>query len=192
VKTKTKILIAAIILFIAIFSFFVLNKQKKTPSSKSPIISTPIPISLAPMTTSKPSSETMGVNLYFIALNDKGKLGIKIGCDDSLVAVQKTLPSSKAPLSAVLTELLSLNTQYYGENKLYNALYQSGLKLSTVIINPGGKTTMKLFGDVKLGGVCEGPRIIGQLRQTTLQFPSVKEVTIYLNDKLIEDAFSVK
>lgn len=193
VKNNVKILLLISILILGSLAFFGLSKTKKSPPSSKPfVITTPIPISMEPMTTSKPSSATMKVNIYFIALNDNGKSGPKVGCGDSVVAIQKTLPSTKAPLSAVLTDLLSLNTQYYGENRLYNALYQSNLRLYSVIINPQGKTIIKLSGGVKLGGVCEGPRIIAQLRQTAFQFPSVKEVTIYLNDKLIEEAFSAK
>ena len=33
-------------------------------------------------------SETMEANLYFIALEDKGVKGEKIGCDDSLVPIK--------------------------------------------------------------------------------------------------------
>src|SRR5689334_18184129 len=41
---------------------------------------------------------TLRVKLYLVALNDNGKTGQKVGCGDSLIAVDRDIPRTGAPL----------------------------------------------------------------------------------------------
>ena len=51
---------------------------------------------------------------------------------------------------------------------------------------------MRLNGTLQLGGVCDNPRVKAQLEQTALQFPTVKSVKYYINDKTLDEALSLK
>jgi len=134
---------------------------------------------------------SMRVKIFMIAQNDAGKLGKKIGCDDSVVAVERIIPVTNAVLRASLNELLSVREQVYGESGLYNALYQSTLKLDDVGI-VGGNATIYLSGKVVLGGTCDSPRVDAQIKETALQFLTVKQVSIFVNKIPLEQMLSGK
>lgn len=136
-----------------------------------------------------PTAGMMQVKLYFVALNDNGKSGKKIGCDDSIVPVQKSIPQTSAPLTAALKELLAVRDQNYGQSGLYNALYQANLKLSGVAITDS-RATINLTGSLSLRGVCDNPRVIAQIQETALQFPTVKQVSVLLNGVPLEQVLS--
>jgi LysM repeat protein len=123
--------------------------------------------------------------IYLISLNDGGS----IGCGDSIVPVTVEIPATRGILRASLEKLLSLHSQYYGESGLYNALYQSNLTISDVRID-NRVATIRLSGQIVLGGVCDTPRVQEQLEQIALQFSTVDQVNIYLNGNLLEDVLS--
>lgn len=159
------------------------------PTPSSPVVGTPTirPTSArAPI----PTSGTMQIKLFFVAINDNGKSGKKIGCDDSLVTVNRPIPSTSTPLTAAYKELLGLRDQNYGQSGLYNALYQSSLKFAGASISDA-KATVNLTGTLKLGGVCDNPRVAAQLEQVALQFATVQQVVILVNgvplDKLLSE-----
>lgn len=138
-----------------------------------------------------PTAGTMTIKLFFVAIGDNGRSGKKIGCEDSIVAVNRVIPQTSAPLTAALKELLSLRERNYGQSGLYNALYQSTLKLDGVsIVN--ARAIINLSGGLMLGGVCDNPRVKAQLEEIALQFPTVREVAIFINNVPIEKALSEK
>jgi LysM repeat protein len=134
-----------------------------------------------PAPTEEPSGFTI-TRIYLISLNDGGPLG----CGDTLVPVTVEIPATRAVLRASLDKLLSLHSAYYGESGLYNALYQSQLTLDDVRIDDR-VATIRLSGQVVLGGVCDTPRIQAQLEQIALQFSTVDEVNVYVNGNLLQD-----
>lgn len=128
--------------------------------------------------------------IFLVSLEDKSKSSKIIGCGDTTIPVEKEIKSGNQ-LADVLQELLSIKTQTYGESGLYNALYQSDLKVaSTVIVD--GKATVKLTGSYRMGGVCDIPRFKSQLEDTVLNFPSVKTFEIFINDTPLDTALSLK
>ena len=131
------------------------------------------------------------VKIFLIALEDNGQSGILVGCGDSAVPVTVVIPRTQGVLKAALEKLLSIKEQYYGESGLYNALYQSDLQLKSVTIDQG-KAIIHLTGTVMLGGVCDAPRVEAQIKQTALQFSTVSDVEVFINDILLEDALSQK
>ncbi|MCL4393724.1 MAG: GerMN domain-containing protein [Chloroflexi bacterium] len=141
---------------------------------------------VSPTAASAPTSPAMlapgmmRVKLYFVAVGDGGKAGEKIGCGDSIVAVDQQIPATNAPLTATLNELFSLTDKDYGQSGLYNSLYQSKLKVDGISIS-GGKAAISLSGSLLLGGVCDNPRVQAQIEQTALQFSTVKSVSVTLN-----------
>jgi hypothetical protein len=159
------------------------------PATIPPTLPSPttVPPTLAPTSVSVDH-----VNIYLVAMEDNGKSGDLVGCGDSIVAVERQIAPTQAPLRAALEELLSLADQYYGESGLYNALYQARLTVEDVTIDPNGKATIHLKGTMLSGGVCDDPRIIAQLTYTARQFSTVKDAAIYINGTLIEELLSGK
>lgn len=131
------------------------------------------------------------MRIFLIALEDNGQSGKKIGCDDSVIPVQVTIPPTQAVLRAALEALISLKDQFYGQSGLYNALYQSNLQLEGVTIE-GGKAIINLSGTLMLGGVCDNPRVEAQIEETALQFATVSEVAVFVNGKSLEEILSLK
>jgi hypothetical protein len=128
------------------------------------------------------------LSLFYVATDDNGKSGKKIGCNDSLVKVTREIDSAYT-IKDALEELLSDKNEYYGESGLYNSLYQSELEVQEVsVIN--GIANISLSGTVVLGGVCDSPRITEQLQETVLQFPHVTEVKIQVNAVPLLDVVS--
>lgn len=138
-----------------------------------------------------PTAGTMKIKLFFVALNDNGKSGKRIGCDDSIVAVDRTIPSTSAPLTAALKEIFSVRERFYGPSGLYNSLSQTNLKLDGVTITEG-KATINLSGTVLMFGTCDSPRLLAQIQETALQFPPVTELAIMVGKVPIEQLFSLR
>ncbi len=139
-----------------------------------------------PSAGSQPPAGMQRINIYMIGLE-----GGTVGCGDQVVAVRRDIPKTPAPLTAALNLQLAQKSQYYGESGLYNALYQSNLRIASISRN-GTAWTIRLTGSLVLGGVCDGPRVKAQLEQTALQFSTVKSVQYYVNGKTLESLISGK
>ena len=164
---------------------------------------TPVP----PTLTAVPPSQTAGpkakaktptktpkttmVKIFLIAVNDNGVSGKLVGCGDSAVAANVEMPYTTGVLRAALTKLLSIKDQNYGQSGLYNVLYQSSLKISSLALK-NGVATIKLTGKLILGGECDNPRVQAELEQTALQFSTVKTVSIYVNNVALKKVLSLK
>jgi hypothetical protein len=129
------------------------------------------------------------VQLYYIALGDQGQSGREIGCGDSVVPVTINIEPTVAPLTTAFEQLLSVDTQYYGQSGLYNALDDSNLSLDDAVVQ-NGQATIYLSGEVRIPGTCEAPRFEAQLRQTADQFATVDESIIYINGQRLETIVS--
>lgn len=159
-----------------------------TPTQK--VIGTPTRQATATRTPPA-AAGMMRVKIFFVALNDNGKSGKQIGCNDSIVSVERSVPLTTAPLTAALKELLSIHDRNYGQSGLYNSLYQSNLKVDSVSI-VAGKATINLSGTVTLGGACDNPRFASQIQETALQFSTVKQVAVFINGIPLEKILSEK
>jgi LysM repeat protein len=137
-------------------------------------------------TASSGSPTFSQVNIYLIGIGTGG-----VGCGDQVVAVKRNITPTQAPLTAALNQLLSLHDQYYGQSGLYNALYQSSLSVQN-ITRTGTSWRIYLRGTLRLGGVCDSPRVEAQLRQTALQFSTVKQVSYFINGVPLATALSQK
>ena len=151
------------------------------------------PTATRPAPTSEPTiaGPTTRVKIFLIALEDNGKSGKKIGCNDSIVPVERVLPATTGILRASLDELLSLRERIYGQSGLFNVLYQSQLKVESVAL-VNAKATIHLSGTLRLSGVCDNPRVEAQIEQTALQFSTVKDVEVFLNNITLQKALSQK
>ena len=129
------------------------------------------------------------VQIFLIALDDQGVSGKLVGCGDSAVPVVVNIPPTQGVLREALAHLLSLKDQFYGQSGLYNALYQSNLSLEDVRIE-NGQAIIQLSGQLRLGGVCDNPRVEAQLVETALQFATVKNVVISVNGRPLKEVLS--
>jgi hypothetical protein len=129
------------------------------------------------------------VQITLIALEDNGRSGKKIGCNDSAIPVTVSVEPTTAPLTAALERLFSIKSDYYGESGLYNALYRSSLRIESVHV-ASGRADIRLVGNLQLGGVCDNPRVEAQIKETARQFSTVDEVVVYLNGQRLEDVLS--
>ncbi len=126
------------------------------------------------------------VKVYLVALGDNGKTGQKIGCEDSLVAVNRSVKSTGAPLKAALAELLAMPRQY--NEQLNNFWGENSLKLKSVSVSKGVATIRLTGKGPSVAGVCDEPRIISQIEETAKQFPSVKRVKVFVNNESLAQA----
>jgi hypothetical protein len=55
-----------------------------------------------------------------------------------------------------------------------------------------GKATIHLTGSIVLSGACDAPRVQAQIEQTALQFSTVSEVEVFVNDTPLEDVLSTQ
>jgi len=144
-----------------------------------------------PTATSVPftmAAEQM-VKIVLIELEGNGQSGPLVGCGDSAIPINVTIPPTQGVLRAALEKLFSAKQQFYGESGYYNALYQSDLAIESVRIEQGN-AIIHLTGTIMLGGVCDAPRVQAQIEQTALQFSTVSNVTVFVNDVPLEDVLS--
>lgn len=139
------------------------------------------------------------VKLALIALEDAGKNGEELGCGDSVVFVERDLPedyvnTGEARVQLALEELFAIQAQYYGESGLYNALYQSSLTVKSVKMEGQWEDLslqVELEGTVLSGGVCDDPRILGQIRKTVEENVAPHtEIAIRVNGEPLDSLLS--
>jgi len=160
-------------------------------SSSTALVATPEIVTQASIMTPTPISNTQMLKIYLVAIGDNGISGKKIGCDDSLIAVDVGVQPTVAVLRAALTKLLEIKTSDYGESGLYSALYQSDLEIENLSIQ-NGVASIFLKGDLILGGTCDNPRVEEQLKATAFQFPTISSVEIFVNGIPLAEKISLK
>ena len=132
-----------------------------------------------------PPASGREVKVYLIALDDKGKRGRRIGCDDSLVPVTRTVAATGAPLKAAVEELLAVPREY--EGGLGNYWAGENLRVQSAVIG-AGIATIRIRGTLPVAGVCDEPRIEEQIKATARQFRGVRSVRVFLNGERLSDA----
>ncbi len=151
----------------------------------------PSPTGVAEPATAVPALKTTDrpqvVLVYLILLEDAGRQGVAVGCGDSAVPVESASAPTQAVLRAAVDALLSIKQANYAG--LYNAWAESAVTLENVDLREG-VATLSLSGALRSGGACDHPRLIAQLRQTALQFPTVRDVIILVNGRRIEDVLA--
>ncbi len=137
------------------------------------------------------SATTSTVQVYLVALEGGGNSRDEIGCGDSLVPVTLMVEPAEGALRASLTHLLALEDRDYGESGLHNALHASELKIERIRVH-NGSAEIHLSGQLLAGGVCDTPRIIGQLSATALQFDDISDARFFVNGLPLEEVLSGK
>jgi hypothetical protein len=125
------------------------------------------------------------VKVFLVALDDNGKRGRRVGCNDSLVPITRNVRAGDDPLRAALEELLALPREY--EGGLGNYWQGENLSVQSVQVR-AGVATIRIRGNVYIAGVCDAPRIEGQIRETARQFRGVRSVRVFVNGRRLADA----
>jgi sporulation and spore germination protein len=186
--SPTAIVVTATLAATTIPSITPVTPAAVPPTQAPPATATPVPA--IPLPAPRSGGFTR-VKIFLIAMNDNGKSGPLVGCGDSVIGVDREIPPTVAPLTAALNQLFSLHDQFYGQSGLYNALYQSHLAISSVAI-VGGRATIRLTGQLSLGGECDDPRVDAQITQTALQFSTVHAVDVFVNGIPLKQLLSGK
>ncbi|MFN2416047.1 MAG: GerMN domain-containing protein [Pyrinomonadaceae bacterium] len=124
------------------------------------------------------------VKVYLVALDDKGRRGQRVGCDDSLVPVTRTVGAGAEPIRAAVEELLAIPREY--EGGLGNYWRGENLSVQSVQLR-SGVATIRLRGNVHIAGVWDAPRIEGQIRETARQFRGVRTVRVFVGGRRLSD-----
>jgi len=140
----------------------------------------------APTKADLKQAEPSTYRIFLIALEDSGRSGPAVGCGDSLVSVD--IPATD--VKTALQSLLETHDRLYGQSGLYNALYQSDLRVNR-IIRDNDTISADLSGQLVLGGTCDAPRVKAQLEATLRQSTESRiPVTIRINRDPLEDLLS--
>ena len=135
-------------------------------------------------------SGTTEVKIYLVALGDNGKNGKKIGCEDSLVPLTRKVTSTGSPLKAAILELFADREPGKKEIDLNLGNYWRGMQLKSVSIKRG-TAVINLTGEApSVAGICDEPRIKGQIIETAKQFRAVKKVKVFINGKPMDELIS--
>jgi hypothetical protein len=129
------------------------------------------------------------VLIFMVAVDDDGRSGKRIGCNDSIIPITLQIEPTPAPLRAALTQLFAVKSQNYRESGLYNALYQSDLRIDSLSI-VDARATVNLIGTLRLNGACDAPRVQAQIEETVRQFATVGSADIFVNGTRLSDALS--
>lgn len=120
------------------------------------------------------AQKTREVKIYLVRVGDNGASGTKIGCEDSLVSVTRTVAETRTPLKVAINELLSAKEEgnYWRGDKL---------KLKSATISKGTANIRITGTGPYVAGVCDIPRITEQIEWTAKQFPGVRRVRVFVN-----------
>lgn len=185
-------------ILIAVVGAFLLFNGFADRFKGQPALPTPGPeASLLPQSSAKlMKGDTLNrtVTLYYVGLDDGGKNGEPIGCNDSLVPLSTNEPLKADPFEAVkqsLGMLFENKSQHPDESGIYNSLYQSDLSVDRIEKN-GDDMNVYLKGSVSLDGICDTPRFQAQIKQTTVGNANFSGVEFYLNNEPLDDTLSQK
>ena len=146
-------------------------------------------------TPAQAAGATMTVKIFLVALQDNGKNGQKIGCDDSIIPVNVEIPRTHTPLRDALNKLFSLKQETIppaekGGLELTNTLHASTLNVIGISLN-NSTLKLNLSGQLSLAGECDDPRVQAQIADTALQYSTINSlpvtgVKVFINGKPLE------
>ncbi len=192
------LIVVVVFAMVAASAFLYSRPQQKpavpliTPAPTTVLSPTPADITPSGSSAVQNPAPVNEVKIFMMVIGDNGTLGDKVGCGDSIVGVTRKVTPTTTPLTAALNELLGLKVRELGQSGLYNSLYQSNLKLDSATVDAHGLATVKISGQVQLGGTCDSPRFKEQILRTVTQFPTVKNTLITINGDPLDQVVSSK
>jgi len=162
----------------------IINNQKEPlpPAAKKKTVKTPPPA---------PPPKEHPVSVILIAQMPKDGNAKDIGCGNTTKAMVRKSTFTGDPVQNALEVLFALTKAGYENGELYNALYQSDLKVRSVETK-GDAVTVHLTGTIKMSGECDIPRVRAQIIDTIKAASDAENVSVFVNEKKLEDALSLK
>lgn len=116
------------------------------------------------------------------------RAGDTFGCGDRLRAVAVPVATEGVPTEGRITAALGSLLEASGGQGLYTALERSQLEVERVepVAGVEGLYRVHLTGQLRLGGVCDNPRVRAQLEATARQFAGVEDVEISIDGQPLE------
>lgn len=163
-----------------------------TPTAAAPPSSTPAspPAAQEPTPTGLPEQEAP-LTIYYVAIDDNGISGPRIGCGDSLVATTTAPVRFTDQVGPSIGTLLANKNRDVGLSGLVNVLYQSNLSYVGGELE-GSTITIYLTGQFMLGGVCDIPRAKAQLEYTAMAAAGATSARVFVNGRPIDEVLSLK
>ncbi len=163
------------------------------PPSSAPAGPPPAP---QPQPTQEPQptglpEQTAPLTIYYVAVDDNGVSGPRIGCGDSLVATTTGPVRFTDQVRPSVETLLANKKRDVGMSGLINVLYQSNLTYLGGELN-GSTISIWLSGNFMLGGVCDIPRAKAQLEYTAMAASGATSAQVYVNGRPIDEVLSLK
>ena len=132
------------------------------------------------------------MKIFLVLVNDDGHRGERFGCNDSIVAVDRTVAPTATPLRAALQALLDdRKDSDPTSGEAYNVFYASTLTLESATIH-NGKAVVRLNGQINQRGICDAPRVETQLEKTVRQFPGVSSVEVFVGGRPLAHVLSLE
>jgi len=135
--------------------------------------------------------QTGPLTIYYVAVDDNGVSGPRIGCGDSLVATTTGPVRFTDQVRPSVETLLANKKRDVGMSGLINVLYQSSLTYLGGELN-GSTISIWLSGQFMLGGVCDIPRAKAQLEYTAMAASGATNALVYVNGRPIDEVLSLK
>jgi hypothetical protein len=129
---------------------------------------------------------------------EPGPAADTFGCGDRLVGIEVPVATegldTAGRIGAALSSLLEAEGGEETPGDLYSALARSELTVERVEAVGGvdGLFRVHLTGQLRLGGVCDNPRVRAQLEATARQFEGVEEVEIVVDGEPLEAVLSLR
>ena len=131
--------------------------------------------------------EVQEATVYVVSTNDGGP----IGCGDTLEPWAVSFPAGHDPITGALNALFALENDDLGESGFINTANQPNLTAVSASVE-NGNATVEITGEYGLGGVCDNPRFIEQIRQTVLEAEGVTTADITVNGTPLDDLFDAE
>ena len=147
-----------------------------------------------PQPTQEPTAlpeQVAPLTIYYVAVDDNGVSGPRIGCGDSLVATTTAPVRFTDQVRPSIETLLANKKRDVGLSGLVNVLYQSNLAYLGGELN-GSTISIWLSGQFMLGGVCDIPRAKAQLEYTAMAASGATSAMVYVNGRPIDEVLSLK
>lgn len=148
---------------------------------------------VVPVVTPTDTVTEQTVKVAVIKYDPDGKGKIKIGCGDEVVFVDRKIAPTKAVLRAAMDELMNLykdkefySSESYEKDPGATFVNRAGQgKLQNVVLENGISKLYFTSGSFTSAGTCDDPRISAQVYYTATQFPTVKDIEVYVNGFLV-------
>ncbi|WP_228405497.1 hypothetical protein [Pseudarthrobacter sp. L1SW] len=173
------------------------TSQASAPVTASPTATAPpSSVPASPPATAEPAppglpEQVAPLTVYYVAIDDNGISGPRIGCGDSLVATTTAPVRFTDQVGPSVGALLANKSRDVGMSGLVNVLYQSDLQYVGGELD-GSTITIYLEGQFMLGGVCDIPRAKAQLEYTAMTAAGATSARVFVNGRPIDEVLSLK